>query len=384
LAKTKISCFWKKPEFAGEYQAAVSLHSHTNRSKESLHFIPKIARKWFLLHWAFESQRKKTSIPVDFVRAYWTPPLTPKLAFEVERNQIETVLGLTGFVSLTDHDNIEAPTLLRVLPESRRTPFALEWSVPFEGAVFHLGVHNLPNSRAQEIVADLAAYTRNPSGQHLSELIAMLDQSPEVLIIFNHPLWDLRGMGQQQYRHVLNQFLQHNVRFLHAFELNGTRGWKENNGVIRLADRWKRLLISGGDRHGREPSGALNLTRAGCFSEFVREIRLEQRSHVLFMPQYAQPKTIRMTQEFLDIISDYPEYPAGSRRWDDRVFHPDQATNTDRPISTFWNAPPAYIGRVFSAVRLLEKVAVRRALRHVCRGLIDLHLLSDVPYQATL
>jgi len=44
----------------------------------------------------------------------------------VERNQIEEVLGLTGLVSLTDHDTISAPTLLRVVEETSRIPFALE------------------------------------------------------------------------------------------------------------------------------------------------------------------------------------------------------------------------------------------------------------------
>jgi hypothetical protein len=34
----------------------------------------------------------RSTIPVDLVKAYWTPPLHPKAAFEVERNQIEVVV----------------------------------------------------------------------------------------------------------------------------------------------------------------------------------------------------------------------------------------------------------------------------------------------------
>jgi hypothetical protein len=90
-----------------------------------LRFIPEFTQKKPLLRWALERQSRRSTIPVDLVRAYWTPPLTPKLAFEVERNQIEEVLGLTGLVSLTDHDTISAPTLLRVVEETSRIPFAL-------------------------------------------------------------------------------------------------------------------------------------------------------------------------------------------------------------------------------------------------------------------
>jgi hypothetical protein len=294
------------------------------------------------------------------------------------------VLGLMALVSLTDHDTIEAPTLLRMVADTKEVPFALEWSVPFGGAIFHLGVHNLPSRRAQELVADLAACTRIPSDSRLSELLAMLDECPDVLIVFNHPLWDLGGLGQQRYREILDQFLLRNVRFLHAFELNATRSRIENNGVIELAGRWLRLLISGGDRHGCEPSGALNLTRAESFCEFVREIRVGQRSHVLIMPQYDEPLTIRMLQAVLDVIREYPEYAPGCRRWDDRVFHPHQTTNTPRPISALWNGPPAYIERVFLVMRLLESAPVRRALRQICRSQVNLHLPSDNVYEASL
>ncbi len=39
-------------------------------------------------------------------------------------------LGLKSLVSLTDHDNIEAPLLLRTERETAQTPISLEWSVP--------------------------------------------------------------------------------------------------------------------------------------------------------------------------------------------------------------------------------------------------------------
>ncbi len=376
MAQNRFS-FWNKTEIDRQYRSAVSLHSHTNHSKESLRFIPEFTRKHPILRWALQRQAVRSTIPVDLVKAYWTPPLRPKAAFEIEKNQIEVVLGLLGLVSLTDHDTIEAPSLLRTVAETKECPLSLEWSVPFEEVVFHLGIHNLPSCRAQQMVADLAAYTQNPSYPHLSELLTMLDQCPEVLIIFNHPLWDLGGVGQQRYGEILDRFLCRNVAFLHAFELNATRSRIENNGVIALADRWRRLLVSGGDRHGCEPSGALNLTRAETFSEFVQEIRTEQSSHVVIMPQYDEPLSLRILLAVLDVIREYPEYAPGCRRWDDRVFHPHQTSETEQPISALWKAPPAYIEQIFSVMRLLENTLIRGALRQICRNEVDLQLPSN-------
>src|ERR1019366_1612575 len=321
MSETKFSCFWHGPDLGRNHRTAVSLHGHTNRSKESLFFLPQLAQRFPMLQAALEKQCRRSTIPVDFARAYWTPPLTPKLAYETEKNQIQNVLGLASLISLTDHDNIEAPTLLRTVAETAQIPLALEWSVPFGGTTFHLGVHNLPSDRAQTIVSDLAACTRNPSDQRLCELLAMLDQNPDVLVVFNHPLWNQACTGAERDGQVLHQFLRRTVQFLHAFEFNATRSSKENKGAIQLADRWRRPLVSGGDRHGCEASGALNLTRAESFAEFVGEIRQEHRSHVLLMPQYAEPASIRTARTLLDVIRDYPEYPIGSRRWDDRIFH---------------------------------------------------------------
>jgi hypothetical protein len=320
-----------------------------------------------MLHAALEKQCRRSRIPVDFSRAYWTPPLTPKLAYETEKNQIENLLGLRSLVSLTDHDNIEAPMWLRTVPETARTPVSLEWSVPYAGTIFHLGIHNLPGRQAQSVVDDLAAYTRNPDDRRLCELLAMLDACPDVLVVFNHPLWTQTCLGVHRDEQALDRFLSCAVPFLHAFEINATRSSKENSRVGQLAEKWQRPLVSGGDRHGCAASGVLNLTRAETFCEFVGEIRQERRSHVLLMPQYSEPVSLRTTRTLLDVIRNYPEYPIGSRRWDDRIFHPDANGGPDRPISALWKAPPAYVEQILSGVRLLENATVQRAMERVFR-----------------
>jgi len=378
MVDTKLSCFWHGPDLGRDSRTAVSLHGHTNCSKESLQLIPELARRGPMLHAALQKQCQKSRIPVDFARAYWTPPLTPKLAYETEKNQIEDMLGLKSLVSLTDHDNIEAPLLLRTVRDTAHTPISLEWSVPFRGTIFHLGVHNLPADRAQSIMDDLAAYTRTPSDRRLCDLLAMLDRFPDVLVVFNHPLWTQSCVGVHRDKQDLERFLNCAVQFLHAFEINATRSTKENNRVRQLAERWHRPLVSGGDRHGCAASGALNLTRAETFCQFVGEIRRDQRSHVLLMPQYTEPVTVRTTRTLLDVIRHYPEYPLGSRRWDDRIFHPDANGGSDRPLSTLWKAPPAFVERILSCVRLLENATLQCAVQRVFS-----RAASDVPLETS-
>ena len=48
----------------------------------------------------------------DFDRANWRPPLQPRMAYDLEARQIQR-LNLNSLVSITDHDTIEAPMLLR-------------------------------------------------------------------------------------------------------------------------------------------------------------------------------------------------------------------------------------------------------------------------------
>jgi len=362
----KVSCLWKEPLVCKPYRTAVSLHGHTNRSKEGLYFIVEFASRNRLLRRALATQEKKaqykSAITIDFWKAYWTPPLPPLAAFRVERTQIEHKLGMAGIISLSDHDNIEAPMQLRVVPEARQIPVSVEWSVPFGETVLHLGIHNLPSAQAESILAQFAEYTRNPHTPRLTALLAMLQENPDVLVVLNHPMWDLAGIGRERHVHVLSGFLAKLGMFIHAFELGGLRSWEENQRVLHLAEGWNQPVIAGGDRHGCEPSAVLNLTEAQSLPEFIHEVRKQRRTHVLFMPQYREPFVLRMVQSVLDVIREYPDYPLGSRRWDERVFHPDRH-GVIRPLSALWDKPPAFIDLVFAAMRTAEVGPVRQVMQ---------------------
>ncbi|HZZ14857.1 MAG TPA: hypothetical protein VFE08_02730 [Candidatus Sulfotelmatobacter sp.] len=361
----KVTCLWKESQAPQAYRTGVSLHSHTNHSKEGLYFIAEYAARRAVLRRALAAQKKRavdeSSIIVDFLKGYWTPPLPPLAAFELEKNQIER-LDLSSMVSITDHDNIEAPMLLRVVPEARRVPVSVEWTVPFKDTKFHLGVHNLPSGAAESIMESLRDFTLNPVDGQLPELLASLHQNPDVLIVLNHPMWDLAAIGKERHERTLRTLLCEYGEYIHGLELSGIRSWEENQEVLHLSEGCNQLVISGGDRHGCEPNAALNLSNAESFTEFVHEVRKERRSHVLFMPQYTEPNVLRTLQTLLDVIREYPDYSSGSRHWDERVFHPDSA-GVIRPLSALWQKPPYYVRHFFSVVSLLELAPVRRMMR---------------------
>ena len=221
---------------------------------------------------------------VDFARAHWTPPLTPASALRLEQEQIAR-LGLRPMVSLTDHDSIEAPIALQVTAGSEEVPVSAEWTVPYQRAILHLGIHNLPPAEARQWMSIMAAYTSAPDEPRLSAILRGLSAIPDVLIVLNHPFWLEEEVEEADRRDAVERLLRECVSCFHAFELNGTRQWHENAATIELARAYSRPVISGGDRHACEPAACLNLTNATSFGEFVSEIRAGH-STVLFMPHY--------------------------------------------------------------------------------------------------
>jgi hypothetical protein len=360
----KIACWWKEPHAAEGYETAVSLHGHTNCSKESLHFIADFASKLGLLRWLLNLKEREamreSQIRFDFDRAYWTPPLTPNAAYDVEFGQITEKLGLNPIVSLTDHDNIQASSLLRVHKDRAAVPISMEWSVPYGGDELHIGLHNLPATEAHSLVAAMNAYTSSPTDKVLKEILAELDAKPDVLIVLNHPMWDIAGAGTELHREAVHSFMGKLGQHIHAFELGGLRSWEENREVYDLAAEWNVAVISGGDRHGCEPSACLNLTHAASFPEFISEVRTLKRTHVLFMPQYARPLWERMLRVVLDATAQQPLNPGGTH-WDERTFHPDRNGNL-RPLSELWRRRPPFIEATFGVFRLLESGAIRQAI----------------------
>ena len=369
MSSSTISYLWRDTNAPQGFRSGVSLHSHTNQSSETLAFLAKIGNQLAAMRPLMARMERRSEanhgLRVNYAASYWTPPMTPKLAFDLESRQIEK-LDVAPMVSLTDHDNIKAPMLLRTVPSARQIPVSVEWTVPRSVQSFHLGVHNLPSARATNWMATLAEFTAHPSDARLTEILIGLNDKPNVLVVFNHPAWDLYTIGREKHEFQVNEFLQKYGAYLHALELNGLRNWDENRTTRRLAEKWNMVLISGGDRHGVEPNANINLTNATSFTEFVHEIRREKKSDMLFMPQYAEPWKLRMLQSAIDAVRHYPEFPPGSRTWDERMYHPD-ANGVARPLSELWpdgTAPWALSGGI-RLVQLMGRRLVSGSLRMV-------------------
>ena len=367
MDNSRISYLWRDAWAAQGFRSAVSLHSHTNHSRETLNSLARFGNQYYFMRPLMSRLERRSeenhALRVNYLASYWTPPLPPKRALDVESEQI-AALDLHALVSLTDHDSISAPMLLQTISSAQEIPVSVEWTAPYGEQAFHLGVHNLPPSRAACWMEILSAYTSDPDPARLTDILVALDAEPEVLVVFNHPMWDLYLVGKGRHATLVNEFMQRHGTYLHALELNGLRHWDENRAVHKLSKRWNKALISGGDRHGMEPNANINLTNAASFGEFVHEIRSEKMSNVLFMPQYAEPWKHRMLRSAVDVVGHYPEFPDGFRRWDERVYHPD-ANGVPRPLSELWpdgTAPfPMTLG--IGLVRWMGRGMVSQAFR---------------------
>lgn len=366
LLQAKLAWFEKDQSLIRQFRTGVSIHSHTSRSKESLEFVDHILQSNSLLRRFIQSHDEKSrrhfGLAIDLKRGYWTPPLSARSSYEVEKSQIEQKLNMRALVSLTDHDCIDAPMLLRVVPAMQESPVSLEWTVPFQSCKFHIGVHNLPGARAQQWMDELAACTAEPSTERVCDLLRSLHAIPDVLVVFNHPLWNLYNNPPAEFTQNLEDFLALNNGNLHAFELNGMRRWEENCEVAKMAARWQQIMVSGGDRHGTEPNANLNLTTATSFSEWVHEVRVERKSQLLFMPQYNHSMVARFYQTFLDAISERPDNSDGACRWDQRTYHPGRDGEV-HPISELWRHVPGFLRIILGIARLAETTHLLKTLR---------------------
>lgn len=349
---------WQDPRPAQDFGTGVSLHSHTMHSRECLSFLPRY------LHAVpgvsqvasyYERARR-----VEFGRAWWTPPLTPASALSLEREQIAK-LGLRPIVSLTDHDTIEAGLTLGVTADLSETPLSVEWTVPFERTFFHLGVHNIPRNASAAWMEAMLEYMERPREEMLPALLDEFSRLPDVLLVLNHPFWLEEGVVESDHRKALDRILRECVEWLHAFELNGTRGWKENAAVVELARAHARPLISGGDRHACEPNACINLTNARTFGEFAGEVRTGL-SEILFLAQYREPMAQRLLEAARDILRDYPEYP-GREHWPDRIFYRGDDGEARSMSEICQGRHPVLVSGLAAMIQLFADSRLRPALR---------------------
>ncbi|HTV81089.1 MAG TPA: hypothetical protein VME18_00450 [Acidobacteriaceae bacterium] len=358
-----------------EYPTAISLHSHTQHSKESLEYLPLQADRIPILRGIIRRELHRylegNGKPFDFRRTWWTPPMSAAQVYESERQQIED-LGMAAFVSITDHDSIAAGMGLRQQAAPVDAPVSVEWTVPINGDHLHLGIHNLPMERAAGMMAELMRYKADPANADLRELLARLAEHPETLMVLNHPCWDVARVGAAEHGVAVRQLLALGGEWVHALEVNGLRSCSENRAALRMAEELGIPTVAGGDRHGCRPNAVLNVTRASSFAEFVAEVRCEGRSEILILPSYEEPLGLRQLQTVADAVRFYPQHPHGRRRFTSRTFV-DLEGYSAHPLSFYWDGgepwwlklPLALIVALGSdgAKPLLRRTVFRRAER---------------------
>ena len=340
LKKTRLRVLRKETDLSKEVKTGVSLHCHTQYSKEMLDFVPVYAEKLPIINYFWQRERAKyeerEGKGFNWETAYWSPPMTEKDVYSIESEQISS-LGIKPIVSITDHDNVEANLRICEHTPNEVAPISLEWTVPFQYGFFHVGVHNLPKEKALEISKSLLDYTfceGEPNDQTLTELFAMLNEMPEVLVILNHPIWDIEMVGKERHAILLKNFLNQHGKSIHALEINGFRAWSENKATIEIAESMGMPVCTGGDRHGCKPNTVINLTNASTFAEFVDEVRNDKHTDVVLMPEYSEPLHSRQLQSFSEILKNYDDFPEGRRKWFDRVFF-DADGDGLRPLSGY-------------------------------------------------
>lgn len=355
---SKVRFLWREPRAALAFDAGICLHGHTMHSQESLAFLPRY------LHLAPGISQIASFYQrvrgIDFARAWWTPPLTPASALSLEREQIGK-LGLRPMVSLTDHDNIEAGLSLSITADPAETPLSVEWTVPYQRSIFHLGIHNIPRRAAGLWMDTMAEYTAAPQESLLPGILDEFARVPDVLIVLNHPFWLEEGVVEAEHRRALGRLLRECLAWFDAFELNGTRPWKENAEAMELAHAYCRPVISGGDRHACEPGACLNLSNAATFAEFASEIHAGFSS-VLFLPQYREPAAQRVLEAARDILRFYPEFP-GRERWADRIFYRDDEGRARSVAEICAGREPFLLSGLASVIHFFADARLRPAWR---------------------
>ncbi len=370
LKRTKLNIGQSAKSLSKNAKTGVSLHCHTELSKEMLDFVPHYAEKLPIIarFWRREKRLyfEREGIYPDFSEAFWSPPLSPNAVYEIEKQQINDA-GLDAIVSLTDHDSIDATLIVNEQAENARAPISMEWTVPFDFGFFHVGVHNLPKESAAEITQTLLDYTfveDNHTEEKLTETFAMLNELPGVLIILNHPIWDIELVGKERHKVLLKDFLRVHGRWIHALEVNGFRSWSENKAVIELAEAMDMSLATGGDRHGCKPNTVINVTNAGSFEEFVHEIRVDKRSEIVLLPEYEHPLHSRQLNSFAEILKYYNEFPEGRKKWFDRVHYDIRDGHGVRPLSEHWDrGGPAWLRVAVWTLGILGSPAARPLFR---------------------
>ena len=211
MATSTISYLWRDKEAPKGFRTGVSLHSHTNQSRETLDFLANFGNQYPVMRpllsrlerRAERDPRRARELRGQLLDAAHDPQAGLRPG---KRGRSKSWTWRRWFPSPTTTTS-RRPCCCAPCPARGRFRFPSSGARPTAAQSFHLGVHNLPSARATEWMATLAEYTAHPSDARLTEILAALNDEPNVLVVFNHPMWDLYLIGKEKHAFLVNEFL---------------------------------------------------------------------------------------------------------------------------------------------------------------------------------
>jgi hypothetical protein len=290
------------PDPSPEFASVVCLHTHSCYSKEDLAGLNWVVELGYmlpfkgLLQWSFGL----AGIPdLDYGQLGYYPPFRPHEIWRMETENARRLSVDRLLLAITDHDEVAGSLELRQQnPDySERIALGEEFTIRYDGHVFHLGLSGLPEDRLPQVAASLRA---SAGSGHLDAVFEQLD-SLGCLVVLNHPLitWsrtptEVPALG----------LLRRYGWAIGALELNGMRSMAENLRVMELARQVNKPLVGGGDSHLLMPSSALSASRATTYAEFIAEVR-SGWGRPLVTREYFSPLRWRMSLRVLSFIAQY-------------------------------------------------------------------------------
>src|SRR5215831_1905791 len=104
VSHSEIDLYPRRSMFShpADMRAAVSLHSHSECSRETLEFIPRFAKRIPVVAKYYErglaQYERENGRPLRFGEWYFRPPVSPAAVIDSERAQLEQRLDLPGLV----------------------------------------------------------------------------------------------------------------------------------------------------------------------------------------------------------------------------------------------------------------------------------------------
>ena len=240
MPNSSISYLWRDQKAPRGFRTGVSLHSHTNQSQETLDFLANFGNQYPLTRPLMSRLERRSEADSrdahqlcgQLLDAADDPQAGLRSGKQPDR---EARPGADGL----HHRPRQYQGAHAAAHGSQRAPaFRSRWSGARPTAACSRSTSAFTTCPAPGDRVDgrpSTDFTANPSDARLTEILAALDKEPNVLVVFNHPMWDLYMIGKEKHEFLVNEFLQKNGAFLHALELNGLRHWDENRAVRRLA-----------------------------------------------------------------------------------------------------------------------------------------------------